>query len=1455
MNFKDKLKNNLTVSPSGSKEDIKISYQIKIVKVTGLSKSSYAPLLISWKRGSKKENTGELKTIPREGEAIVDHNLNINATITKTPKGFLEKTILFTVKEEKIGKKPNLLGTISVNLAQYAESKTEKTHPFPIQDKTKVVCNLYLSIQSSWLRVNGKSLVKAEGNQKEILQELGKQKFSHEGNDYFLQTEQDMSEPDQTDFGDHDSDNEEEHVDFDDDSNDKSNVSTLSRKSSSSSIDKESLHSGSGTPSKDTHSDSTTSTTTTTPLPLIKESSEKDLTLAAANLKLKKYKKQIKQLTADLEKTKTACNGLTKDRDEKVEEIKKMLDDMETIKDRSKSVGNGVIADYTKQIDTLNDKLAAINKDNENLKIQLQRERNQSSQDSNQVTVLQNQLITVNSQLNTIRNENTQLNGTVRNLEAQLRESSSNKPEELQNALATVQNLHLELNQLRGQIAQTTEENRSQFIQLEQERLKSNSSESNINRIEQEKANLQQRLEHYERTIHLQLEDFEKEKLKISAEVGELKQKLTNYEQLEKELEELKEKLAVAEKSNESSAASASEEQEQKQRELQDEVVQLKDKLTAKESLFKETEDQLEEKSIQLDEKTGQLDEKNNEIKSLQDKLKQFEESSNSSENQEVTLKLQEKEQEISNLTQEIKVFEAQILERQQQYTNEIEQLKSTIESLESKLNEAQLNSQDGNQEFESKIKQLQVELEEKDQIIKDREADILAAKEVSSLYENEKNQMAKEFESVQNQVQQLQSSSEEYEQLKEKFDKLKNKKDTYKVLCTNQKVQIEQLEEKQKSSIQESSNLGEQQQEIEELTNQLETLKSKLIHETNENNSIQDENSQLKSQVVSYQLESDSKQKIIIEYQDLISQLEKDLESSKEEKEKLHSELTEAQEQLSNKKGSDDESSDSDNDEVEEFKEKIQYQKEKIKALKEDLEQKQDEWIDIKIKMEETIQSKHDEIERLTSQQGSSGNEAAEVEKLVNENNQLKQEIERLKERQESMVPITVPVPTTKDDSHLFEEIENHKKNIERYENLYEKEQDKVKSLKEQLEELNLKNDEISQELQDLRVNVEQQRLSVPGSPMSARSMNSTATGVAEVEDIKKEMEENKNIEQSIYWSELDFDRNNVPHCGNNVWQMVDSIGGLANAKNQRMLTKIVTALEKSFLRSGNDCKFISYWFSTVSYILYKINQAGYTQESSNPLKSGVEISVNNFVTPAPEIGGSFIRDLQSLNLSIYSKLLSVTEIKLEKVLISSVFLPDSIILEAQKSPISKNSSSPNSTKNSSSGNSINNLLSILDGVITFLKEGRIFDSISSQFLNQVFYFMNAQITNYLLSNSKVCTTTQGLEVKMGVSRLKEWCSQTPYKSASQQLDSSHEASNLLVIDKNVFVDIDAIKSIFQKLNLHQIKQLLESFTPDNLSPDPLPMVLKKALESNWRQTFDINSLPLLIDSTKKFK
>eukprot|EP01132_Coremiostelium_polycephalum_P003342 gene3342-4190_t len=1393
------------VLPPSSKDQVKIQYQIKIKQIEGLSKSIAGPLVISWKRGSKAENTGEVKvSAPSNGQSIVNHQIMINATLEKNSKGvFQEKTMIFSVREEKAKKS---MGSMTLNLAQYTEG-TEKTHLFPVKDKSKIFCNINISILPQWLKLNGKTMIKAEGNQKEILTELGKQHIQHEGGDYFLQTEQDISDPEQTDLGGgHDSDDDEDEVSFEDDNsiNEKSNVSTLSRKSSTLSSGASDKESPSPLVSVKNESNNNTPTTTTTTSTAAGTSSTSS---SSSDAKIKKLKKKIKTLKLDLEKSQKSVGGITKDRDEKVEEIKKMFDEMETIRDRSKSVGNGVILEYTNQIDSLKS-------ENAELKDHLQRERNQTNKDSKEIEKLQNQIISLTNQVDGFGPERAALLSNIRDLEQLAKSSAATDNTELNNAKESIRVLQNELNNLRVNFANLQEENKGQFIQIEEERLKSNANESNANRIQQENTNLQQQLEHFERVINTQTDASNAEKEKLEKEIEQLKEQISSSaesksaesesnEQRIKELEESVSKLEQSKKEIEQSKDESIQELNQEISKLKETVSSLKESGDSAQQTQEQTISELKEQLEKLNEekqRLGQsredLDKNQKEQRSqLKDLKKEIEELTKSNQdltethqklNQDYELIIKEK----SQLNDKIQELE-QLSSARKESEEELERLRESNEKLENELQE-------------QKSKQQQ--------------------RDVSSSGSNQVEEMENTIRELTDQIDQLKDQlnnqpppidiPDDYEELKEKVNKYKSKCEHYKHKINNYKDLISKTEEDKEIQNIESS--MHQSQEIQEQKSQIQELEHKIGRQTEEIDVYQDEIRHLKNQLSEVKEESSHRNNLVTEYQTLIDQLQSDLHNANQEKDQLSTELTETRELLEDRNNRDDSdnSSSEDEDRLAKYKEKIEHQKEKIKSLKEELESKEDEWIDSRVQLDQTISNLEEEKTKLQSQ----------LEDALNNSSS-----------DHAAVVIPPPLNGSFDSVELENEIHNLKLQIKSIEEERDAEQSKCQSLELQLEESNSKLNNLSREMA-------QQKSSSPsiGSPQSVRSSNGNE------DDIKRELEEIKNIETCIYWPEIDFDRNNVPYCGTSVWQMIDSIGGLAKSQNQRMLTKIVYSLEKSFLRSGNDCKFICYWLSTVVHLLHKIHQSGLTPASSDPSKSGIEISISNFVSASPEIGGSFVRDLQTLVLNIYSKLISIVEMNIEKVLISSIFIPDSIILLSQKSPLKTSSS------NSKPTNSINNLLSILDSIIVFLRDGRVADTLSNQLLNQVFYFINAQITNYLLSHPKVCTTTQGLEVKMGVSRLKEWCSQTNYKSASQQLDSSHEASNLLVIDKSVFVDIEAIKSIFQRLNLHQIKQLLESYTPDDLSPDPLPISLKKAIDMNWRQS-DIHNQPLQIDASKK--
>ncbi|KYR00657.1 C2 calcium/lipid-binding region-containing protein [Tieghemostelium lacteum] len=1366
----DKLKS-LKTNTSG-KEDIKAHYIITFKKIEGLPRNWGNPLHLSWKRGNKKENSGEIKSVPKEGIAEFNHVITLDSTITKTAKGYQSKTINLTLKEEikalGPGKKPITLGACEINLAQYIESRTEKSNLFPIKDKSKQICNLYVTIQSNWLKINGKSMVKVEGgeNQKEVLQELGKQQIHKDGNDYYLQTEQDMSEPDQTDLGGdgHDSDDEED-ISFEDDNHSSistnSNTTTTTTSSTVGKSDPPSLkrHSSNlSSASEGTASASTSqvnlgelfkSPSTTTPVKDSKPEKEKDSASINANTmesKFKKYKRKLKSYKAELEKN----------RAEK-EEVKKMVDEMEKIKERTKTVGDGVLHDYIMQIDNLT-------KENGDLKVEIQKEKNQSTRDSNEIINLQNQVISLGSQLDTVNQENSTLSENIKILEDKitLHEQSGGDQsvqlelqQELNQSLSVIENLNLELTQTKNQLSNAQEENRTQFIQLEQERLKSNSNESNANRMVQENNNLKQQIEHSDKTIHLQIDEFEKEKLLLQNEINQLKSQASSSGDNQKELENLKitikEKIEIIDNNNEINEANNLEIEKLKEltATLEQEITNLNDLNNTKDqeieslrqsndqsALVKDLQDQLSQKETELSEKQFQLDQ----LTPLEGKVEKLKE------------KLSQKKKKIQERDQEIE---------------ELKEKQSESTGTEVSVDTSQLD------EKKKEIEELELKLQEKQQDLESAESMVA-------------------------------NRDEELKTLQSNMDK------EIMVLKSNielQEKEIELLKSSNNNSIENFKD--EKDEEILELKMKFENEKLDLQNEISHMQIVQEENNQLKSQIREYQTDSTYKQNLVNEYQSMIDKLQLEIDESNSRNQDLIIKLQEAKDHHSDK--DEKEKEDKDSDSENEKDEKIQQLKDKVKKLKAKLDDKDDEWIEEKIKFEDTIQELQTQNQHLESS-----------------NQELQLNLNDLKSNV-SIVPVV---------------IDNEKE---------------INEIKFKLEQEVIKSQNLQEQL-SVQKEREKELMSQVSSPSSSSSPKLISNGIGE--DIKKELDENKNIEASIYWPEIDYDRNSIPYCGSSVWALIDSIGGISKPDNQRLLSKVIISLEKSFLRSGNDCKFICYWLATVAHILHKIHQVGLIQEQADPIVSGVEISMSSFSSPSVELGGSFVRDLQALLLNIYSKLISICEIKIEKILIQSIFIQDSLILKSSpmsttSSPMSKMTGSATASPkpNSSNSKSILNLLSILDGIILFIRESKISNVIGNQLLNQIFYFINSQITNHLLTNQSVCTSTQGLEVKMGVSRLKEWCSTTNFKTASQQLDPAHEASNLLVIDKNVFVDVEAIKSIFSKLNLNQIRKLLESFAPDDLSPEPLPQTLKKAMDNNWRQPFDINSLPLLIDSSKKLK
>jgi len=292
---------------------------------------------------------------------------------------------------------------------------------------------------------------------------------------------------------------------------------------------------------------------------------------------------------------------------------------------------------------------------------------------------------------------------------------------------------------------------------------------------------------------------------------------------------------------------------------------------------------------------------------------------------------------------------------------------------------------------------------------------------------------------------------------------------------------------------------------------------------------------------------------------------------------------------------------------------------------------------------------------------------------------------------------------------------------------------------------------------------------------------------------------------------------------------------------------------------------------------------EKGLIQKSSSPAVSGIQVDPKKFIQASGP--GVLARDLQLILYNIFSEeTLNITD-RLQPLLIPA-FFEQELVVETKQSqkhstqspkilpPTNLNNNTNNISLNGSNNNSppntngkprssrlnhpplpptMNSITLVFGQYLSYLRENKLPSSLICQFFSQALYFIDAFLLNHLLKSKSLCTPTTGFNLKMACSRLDEWLSKPethgiiPSGAALQHLK---EASNVLVLDKALFIDADTIISIFHSLNLVQVKKLLDLFTADPMSPGAVPSNVKNMMDSDWGHP--THNLSLVLDTNQ---
>eukprot|EP00029_Vermamoeba_vermiformis_P006105 TRINITY_DN230_c0_g1_i2.p1 TRINITY_DN230_c0_g1~~TRINITY_DN230_c0_g1_i2.p1 ORF type:complete len:998 (+),score=492.14 TRINITY_DN230_c0_g1_i2:478-3471(+) len=211
-----------------------------------------------------------------------------------------------------------------------------------------------------------------------------------------------------------------------------------------------------------------------------------------------------------------------------------------------------------------------------------------------------------------------------------------------------------------------------------------------------------------------------------------------------------------------------------------------------------------------------------------------------------------------------------------------------------------------------------------------------------------------------------------------------------------------------------------------------------------------------------------------------------------------------------------------------------------------------------------------------------------------------------------------------------------------------------------------------------------------------------------------------------------------------------------------------------------------------------------------------------------------AFLAHLEGLVQHCYALIYSQICSELHEIKYMDILFDQSEVFHTSKKANESSSDVKKSSNGKQKANNRIKLTKVLNAAYRRLEAHHNNKTVVAQLFAQVFYFMANSVLNKFLTTPDLCRASRAYAVKVAYSHMEIWASEKSdlINHMRTQFDILLEACNVLVIDKSIFAAEDIIPTVFLKLNPKQIKQLLVSFQPDEMAPDPVPSAAKGAIE-----------------------
>ncbi|PRP81448.1 hypothetical protein PROFUN_10978 [Planoprotostelium fungivorum] len=547
----------------------------------------------------------------------------------------------------------------------------------------------------------------------------------------------------------------------------------------------------------------------------------------------------------------------------------------------------------------------------------------------------------------------------------------------------------------------------------------------------------------------------------------------------------------------------------------------------------------------------------------------------------------------------------------------------------------------------------------------------------------------------------------------------------------------------------------------------------------------------------------------------------EEALKQSQETEATLNRKVTQLQEELKELEFSRGSAKGSDSTEISRLKKKIEdlttegdVAQAKSKTLAVKLSEAENDRIREKTEKEE-LKTQMEEME--TSFESYKNDLKAKIKKLKEEKEEKEEEISNLEEKMAKIKK--TPSTTVAAAAVAGASTAELEKERERSKEL----EKQLKKVEKQLREFQEENDDASQKSQTkLQSQIDEQvqeieklkaELADKGSksPMSASSTENFREKIRErirnVASLQKQIREKDMLEVGVYASEVEYE----DEAPKGVRFVVDSMleWNSLTPIDEDLTSALLNAIKKSFARSAYDSETLTYWLSYTIHLYKTLRTELPDLDLDTQILSDKKLEEDE-ADLEPET--RFFYELIMLSFDIYSVLLINIFSQLDNVLISSVL---------------------SSANHKGKTANVSEFTTLFDGTLKMLKKHNLSESLVRQFVKQVFVFIDAQLFNSLIQRPELFTCSAGFQIKMSLSQVEAGIQKLDKSLTfvSKHLNHIKDAVNFLVMDKSIVNDAEMAEQIFPHLNVVQLKHMIEAFKPDDLSPEPVPDVARRAV------------------------